>query len=106
MTISEIRQIIRAEVESLLAEQSADQVVTRDVKTKSGKTVTARAVAPVAKSYVKDDKFNLGKCIEDLKGKEGIENPAAVCRDAEGAETGEYQSTRGTTGTSGTKSTR
>ncbi len=48
---------------------------------------------PGMKKYLKKGKFDLGKCIEDLKGEEGIKNPAAVCRSAEIALTGKAQAT-------------
>lgn len=69
-------------------------IVTKKYKGKTtGKKKEYKAIKGMH-VYVKDDgKFDLSKCIDDLTGKEGIDEPAAVCRAAEIAHTGKAHAT-------------
>lgn len=79
------------------------KVVSREYKPEEGPKKVYKAIHGM-KKYVKEEekkeeeldeqKFELGKCIKDLEDKPEIDNPAAVCRAAEIAHTGEAHGTR------------
>jgi len=84
-----------------LEEEKDGRVIEKGYKGKEYKGVPGmkkylkEVIEETITDMIKNEKFDLGKCIKDLDGKKGIDNPAAVCRSGEIATTGKAQPTRG-----------